>query len=190
MNGLDRVLIGFFLFGAIVATTSLFRGIVRRPQVQIEYLENGKKTGEVEDVVIYVDIEGAVMNPGVYSLAIDSRLKDLVVSAGGYSEKADRDYCEKNLNLAQVLKDGQKIYVPTVNDTPGMQGYTKAKTEAIKVNINVASLSELDTLWGVGPSRAEMIVKNRPYTTLEELVDKDGMTKQIFEKNRDRIDLY
>ena len=58
------------------------------------------------------------------------------------------------------------------------------------VNVNTATMVELDTLWGVGPARAETIVKNRPYGSLEELVSKGGMTKQIFEKNIDMIGLF
>lgn len=187
---LDKGLLIFFVIGAILVINSLFRGILAGRQVQIEYLESDKTTDLGRSSGILVDIEGAVISPGVYQLPADSRIKDLLVLAGGYSELADRSYGEKNLNLAQVLKDGQKIYIPELSDTPGNPGYGEAKTTANKVNVNVASVSELDTLWGVGPARAETIVKNRPYATMEELISKGGMTKQIYEKNQEMISLY
>lgn len=187
---LDKGLLIFFVIGAILVINSLFRGILGGRQVQIEYLESDKTTDLGRSSGILVDIEGAVISPGVYQLPEESRIKDLLVLAGGFSELADRSYCEKNLNLAQVLKDGQKIYVPELSNTPGNPGYSEAKTPTNKVNVNVASVTELDTLWGVGPARAETIVKNRPYATMEELISKGGMTKQIFEKNQDMILLY
>lgn len=187
---LDKGLLIFFVIGAILVINSLFRGILAGRQVQIEYLESDKTTDLGRSSGILVDIEGAVISPGVYQLPAESRIKDLLVLAGGYSELADRGYCEKNLNLAQVLKDGQKIYIPELSDTPGNRGYGEAKTTANKVNVNVASVSELDTLWGVGPARAATIVKNRPYATMEELISKGGMTKQIYEKNQEMISLY
>lgn len=193
LSGLDKVLMLLFLIGAVVACISLFRGILVSRQVQVEYLEasgNSDSLGEEALDKILVDIEGAVVSPGVYDLPINARIKDLLVRAGGYSETADRSYCEKNLNLAQVLKDGQKIYIPEVTDTPSMPGYDEAKSTPNKVNVNTATMTELDTLWGVGPARAESIVKNRPYGSMDELVSKGGMTKQVLDKNVDVILLY
>lgn len=187
---LDKGLLIFFLLGAILVINSLFRGILVDPQVQIEYLESDKTTDLDRSSGVLVDIEGAVISPGVYQLPAESRIKDLLVLAGGFSERADRIYCEKNLNLAQILKDGQKIYIPELSDTPGSPGYVEAKSGVKMINVNTATLVELDTLWGVGPVRAETIVKNRPYATMEELISKGGMTKQIFEKNQDLISLY
>lgn len=194
MSGLDKALVIVFLIGASVSLISLFRGILGGPQVQVEYLENGKNSNNEANKSaiseILVDIEGAVVLPGVYTLSADARIKDVLVLAGGFSSKADRSYCEKNLNLAQPLKDGQKIFIPQVSDTPGVPGYIEAKLSSKLINVNSATIAELDTLWGVGPARADTIVKNRPYGSLEELVSKGGMTKQIFEKNIEMIGLY
>lgn len=194
MNSLDKALIFVFVISVIVSLISLFRGILGGSEVQVEYLEVGKNSNNeasrsVEPKFV-VDIEGAVVSPGVYSLPSDARIKDVLVLAGGFSAKADRSFCEKNLNLAQPLKDGQKIFIPEVTDTPTIPGYVEAKTTQNMVNVNTATVSELDTLWGVGPARAETIVKNRPYGSLDELVSKGGMTKQIFEKNKEMISLY
>ena len=190
MSKLDKVLIGFLLLGIVVALISFFRGILIDRRVQVEYLNGGGESRAASGSGIYVDIEGAIMSPGVYWLAENARIKDLLVLAGGFSARADRDYSEKNLNLAQILKDGQKIYIPETSSTPGIPGYPEAEDGLKRVNVNTASLSELDTLWGVGPARAATIVKNRPYGSLEELVSKGGMTKAIWEKNQERIGLF
>ncbi len=178
----------FALLGVLVAFVGLFRGILVSRQVQIEYLNTDKKT--TEEIKIVVDIEGAVNKPGVYELLNNSRIKDILVLAGGYSEKADRTYCEKMINLASTLKDAQKIYIPFVNDTPKVLGYTEANSATKLINMNTASDSELDTLWGIGESRIENIVKNRPYQSVEELVTKKVFTKQILEKNKEMIVVY
>ncbi len=193
MNGLDKGLILIFVLSVMISLISLFRGILVGSQAQVEYLEageNGSNESNAGSNKIVVDIEGAVVLPGVYTLPSNARIKDLLVMAGGFSERADRIFCEKNLNLAQLLKDGQKIYIPEITDTPTTPGYGEAKTSPKMVNVNTATMVELDTLWGVGPARAETIVKNRPYGSLEELVSKGGMTKQIFEKNIDMIGLF
>lgn len=194
MDGKDKVLMIVCSLGTVMAFTSLFRGILEDRQVQIEYLENGSTSSEsvvsASTTLIYVDIEGSVVRPGVYGLPPLSRVKDALIMAGGFAEKADRSYCEKNLNLAQPLKDGQKIFIPELDDTPGVPEYIEAKRLPAMVNINTASVAELDTLWGVGPARAETIVKNRPYGSLEEAVSKGGLTKQIVERNADKIGLF
>ncbi len=188
MGRMDKWLVVFVILGVSIAVTSLFRGILMSRQVQIEYLDSNKAANTEAKLV--VDIEGAVNKPGVYELMLGSRTKDILVMAGGYAEKADREYCEKTLNLASPLKDGQKIYIPFVSDTPASAGYSEAKIGSKLININTASESELDTLWGIGAARIESIVKNRPYGSVEELVTKKVFTKQILEKNSDKITVF
>ena len=188
MGRMDKWLVVFVILGVSIAVTSLSRGILMSRQVQIEYLD-ANDNPKIEAKLV-VDIEGAVNKPGVYELQLGSRTKDVLVIAGGYTEKADREYCEKTLNLASPLKDGQKIYIPFVSDTPASAGYFEANNGSKLININTASESELDTLWGIGDARIESIVKNRPYGNLEELVTKKVFTKQILEKNSDKITVF
>lgn len=184
----EKSLVVFVILGVLVVAVGLFRGILGSRQVQIEYLK-ADSTSKIEEKIV-VDIEGAVNRPGVYELPKNSRLKDLLVLAGGYSEKTDRVYCEKTLNLASLLKDGQKVYVPFLSDTPKVLGYTEPKSSTGVININTASEKELDTLWGIGDARIANIVKNRPYESIDELVSKKILTKQILEKNKDMIVVY
>jgi len=177
------------LFGVVVSAISIFRGILMDRQVQVEYLSGGNAANATTTKMV-IDVEGAVINPGVYELASGSRIKDVLVMSGGLSAEADRDYCEKTLNMAEEVKDGQKIYIPkkTNNDAPA--GYPEANNEAKKVNVNTATAAELDTLWGVGSARADSIVKNRPYQSLDELVSKKVLTQTILDRDKDLLSVY
>ena len=187
INGWDRALVIFFVLGIVITGISLLRGILVDRQVQVEYVTGDKVGNETK---IFVDVEGSVINPGVYELFVGSRIKDALVSAGGMSETADRQYCEKNLNLAEIVKDGDKIYIPKVGVSPAQGGYIDEGIVAKKINLNTAGVAELDTLWGVGAARIESIVKNRPYKNLDEVVTKGGMTKTIFEKNKALLSVF
>lgn len=189
-SGLDRFLILLALIGVIVALISLFRGIIRDSQVQVEFLADGEtdQRGNVEK--IFVDIEGAVINSGVYELSIGSRVKDVLIMAGGLSGIADRSFCEKNINMAEEVKDGQKIYIPKVTNTNAPSGYGEAKSSSKTVNVNTGTITELDTLWGIGEAKADSIVKNRPYQNVEELVTKGVLTQNLLDKNREMISVF
>jgi competence protein ComEA len=189
-KGLDRLLILITLLGVTVTVSSFFRGILMDRKVQVEYLENGKTSSNELGKSIFVDIEGGVIKSGVYELKENSRLKDVLVMAGGFAENADRKFCEKNLNMAEIIKDGQKIYIPLLDDTNTTSGYIEANSNSKKVSINSASVSELDTLWGIGAARAEAIVKNRPYTSIDDLVAKGVLTKSLVDRNREMMSLY
>lgn len=178
------------LISAIVAGLSFFRGILMDRKVQVEYLNNGHSNITEAGSNIFIDIEGAIISPGVYELPEGSRLKDAIISAGGLANDADRVFCEKNLNMAELIKDGQKIYIPSIEYTDAQQGYSEAIVSSKMININKATIAELDTLWGIGSVRAESIVKNRPYQSLEELITKNVLTKSILDRNKDLLTVY
>jgi DNA uptake protein ComE-like DNA-binding protein len=189
-NGLDRLLLMVILIGVSIAVISFFRGILMDRQIQVEYLTgDGKVAGEAVSK-IFIDISGAVIFPGVYELADGSRIKDVLVMAGGLSEEADRDFCEKNINMAEMIKDGQKIYIPKISETDAPSGYAEVSIGSKTVNINKATVAELDTLWGIGTARADSIVKNRPYQSVDDLVTKGVLTKSLVERNRLLMSVY
>ncbi|MFS8158710.1 MAG: helix-hairpin-helix domain-containing protein [Candidatus Roizmanbacteria bacterium] len=141
---------------------------------------------------IVVDLSGAVMKPGVYSLIQGSRLKDVIEQAGGFSHEADQDSLSQSFNLASQLKDGQKIFVPpkgfiqeaTHTDVLG------ATSSLTSININKASEKELDALSGVGKITVGKIIAGRPYASIEELQDKKIVSKSVYEKIKDHISAY
>lgn len=140
---------------------------------------------------LIVDIEGAVVNPGLYSLPLESRQQDAITAAGGFNEKADHEVIARSMNLAARLSDGMKLYIPSVGEQPltssGEQGVAGVSTG--NISINSASSSELDSLPGVGQVTATKIIQNRPYNSLEELLTKKIVSKSTYEKIKDLITL-
>lgn len=145
---------------------------------------------------IVVDVAGAVEKPGVYKLSSGSRIGDALVMAGGLAATADREWVARTLNLAQKLTDGEKIFIP-MRDENNIQA-PNTKNETMKsensntktINVNTASVSELDRLEGIGEARALAIVANRPYGKIEELVSKAKIPESVYEKIRDNISVY
>lgn len=142
--------------------------------------------------MIVVHLSGAVNKPGLYNLNYGTRINELVERAGGISSEADREYIDKYLNLASVLKDGMKVYIPKVGEAATNDQIKGIQTQSkyLFVNINTASLESLMELAGIGEVRAKKIVDGRPYTRIEDLVDKGVLTQGVFEKIEDKITVY
>ncbi len=183
-NNLDKLLLfvglSLFFFGAFKIFSSQ-----NEPEVEIIPLENSEKN-------IVVDVSGAVEKPGVYSLASHSRIKDALISAGGFNSKADKDWVSKNLNLAQVVDDGSKIYIPFMGQEKNILAQANENKE--KVNINTASASQLETLPGIGPSLANKIISYReekgPFQSLEDLMEVSGIGDKLFDNIKNNISLW
>jgi len=143
---------------------------------------------------VIVDVEGEVIKPGVYKLNTGSRIVDALKMSGGLGEKADRDWVEKNINMAERILDGMKIYIPSVNDQLSKSNY---QTSTVKgksvVSLNNATVEELDTLTGIGPAIAKRIIdyreKNNGFKNVEEIKLVSGIGDKLFEKIKDEISL-
>ena len=143
-----------------------------------------------QEAVIFVDIKGAVKNPGVYQMKVGDRVKDALDAAGGLTEEAD----SQKVNLAKRLEDQMVIVVPKVGEeaeeiSAGVTSKEEAKEG--KVNINTATVEELKTLKGVGEKKAEAIIeyrkKNGSFKTKEDLMKVRGIGKKLFESFEERI---
>lgn len=165
---------------------------------------------------IYVDVCGAVVNPGVYELSLDSRVFQAIEKAGGYLPGAAASY----LNRARSLYDGQQIYVPTqeevdsqtiplTQDETAQDGVVQAGTAQTgtaadntadgtettqvgqRINLNTADVSQLSTLTGVGESKALAIIayreENGPFTSIEDIMNVPGIKEGTYEKIKDKI---
>ena len=167
------------------------------PPVVVEISHDTDAESRVAKQLV-VDVSGAVVNPGVYTLPEGSRVGEVLVAAGGLAASADHAWVSATLNLATPVKDGEKIYIPA--QSLPMQGETENRSDTTyasdtagsraKVNINTASESELDTLWGIGPSRATAIIAGRPYGTTDEIVAKAGVPQSVYDKIKDGITVY
>lgn len=139
---------------------------------------------------LVVHVAGAVKKPGVYALAPGKRVVDAIRAAGGPARSADLDA----LNLAARVGDGQQILIPTrgAGERPAAAGRrgrgSSVKSAPGMVNVNTASLEELDTLPGVGPSTAQKIIEYRdshgPFASPEGLMDVKGIGPKKLEKMR------
>lgn len=150
----------------------------------------GSVAGEIRVKNIAVDISGAVEKPGVYLIPYDSRIDNVLITAGGLSPKADRKYVSRYINLAQRVSDGMKIYIPFENDS--FTNRTSQSTGGVVnvselINVNTASASELDTLPGIGVVTANKIIAGRPYQNVTDLTSRGIVSKSVFEKIKDKI---
>ena len=143
-----------------------------------------------QETVIFVDIKGAVKNPGVYQMKVGDRVKDALEAAGGLTEEAD----SQKVNLAKRLEDQMVIVVPKVGEEAEEIPAGETRNEATKegkVNINTATVEELKTLKGVGEKKAEAIIeyrkKNGSFQTKEDLMKVRGIGKKLFESFQERI---
>ena len=137
-------------------------------------------------VTVYIDVSGAVKNPGVYQLPEDSRVQDALAAAGGLRDDADTALIAKQMNLALKVSDGMKLYIPIAGETGSVSSLTIDK----HVNINSASDAELDNLKGVGKVTAEKIIDGRPYTSIEELVSKKVISQKVFDQIKEQISTF
>jgi len=197
----NRTLLLFGLIGLILITGGIFffKSGLNFSGTKVEILNDATESAALKNIT--AEIAGAVITPGVYKLANDSRVDDLLILAGGFSSSADRTWTDKYLNRASVIADGQKIYIPNVGEqTLG----TSAKNDGgdqttsssfssdsnAMVNVNTASLNQLDSLPGIGQVYGQNIIEHRPYSTGQELVSKGAIKQSLYEKIKDRISVY
>ena len=151
-----------------------------------------------EDAAVCVYLCGAVENEDVYSVPAGSRVNDVVVLAGGLSEDAAAQY----INLARVVSDGERIYIPYEGDISDdmserliqTHDITEDSVDAIGkglININSADKNELMTLPGIGEKKAEDIIRYREdnggFKSVEDLMNVDGIKEGTFQKLKDKI---
>lgn len=158
--------------------------------------ESPKASSSAITFGIQVDVEGAVVHPGVYKLPQNARVQDALIAGGGLSGAADREVVAKSLNLAAKLTDGVKIYVPKVGETQVLGSSTMeinpsaTSGQAGLININSASLDQLDSLPGIGPVTAQKIINARPFSSVDDMLAKKAVTNSVFQKIKDKITVY
>jgi len=200
----------YFLSGAIVIAAFIIGSNFMNKEEELESdlfidvtstVEGEDKIDEtvieeaVEPKEMKVDVKGAVQVPGLYVALDGERVFDLVEKAGGFTAEADRN----RVNLAQIVEDQMVIYVPLIGEGEenislqagiGSVGTGNAQEEQ-KVNLNTASEVELQTLTGIGPSKAAAIIQyrteNGPFKSIEELKNISGIGEKTFEKLKEDI---
>lgn len=136
-----------------------------------------------------VDIKGEVKNPGVYTMEKDARVLDVIVTANGLTEQADED----QVNLAERIYDEMVIYIPKIGESDTEYPVTQRSLneQSTGVRINQATKEEIETLNGIGPSKAEAIIvyreENGPFQSAEDLLNISGIGEKTLENLKDDI---
>lgn len=152
--------------------------------------ENVKK----EKNLIAIHIAGAVKKEGVIEIEENSRIVDAIEKAGGLTKDADLT----DVNLAYSVKDGQKIYIPSVKDkekativSSGMGESEEISSEEKMVNINTATQTQLEELSGIGPSTASSIISYRQekgnFKSIDEIKNVSGIGEAKYNKIKENI---
>ncbi|MGL4820805.1 MAG: helix-hairpin-helix domain-containing protein [Bacilli bacterium] len=139
-----------------------------------------------------VDVKGAVKNEGVYTLQCELRIQDAIVAAGGVTPEAELSA----VNLARRLEDGALIFIPlkgNTNPENANRSEEHSATPLTRVNINEADQQMLETLPGIGPTKAMNIINYREqhglFTTIEQIKEVDGIGEGTYQKLKDQITL-
>ena len=193
----------FILFG--ISVYCIFDGSTAKAD-EVENIQREKKT-------VYVDIKGAINNPGVYEMDYDSRIIDVIKEAGDLTEEADtsilnlskkvddemyiiiytkdemKEYKDKNIPAKTIVKEIEKKIVCPDEDNDAC---LVSSTESNKININTASKEELESLPSIGSSKADAIIEyrtNNKFNSIEDIKNVNGIGDALYEKIKDNIEV-
>jgi competence protein ComEA len=175
-------LVAFIIVGLLLSVGVLF--LVTRPPRGIPVVLLPAPT----PAPITVYVSGKVNQAGLYSLPSGCRVNDAIQAAGGFSEDANTNI----LNLAKLLVDGEQIYVPDITTTSMTESGARLSNPSLTlVDINIASVEQLDTLPEIGPKTAQSIIDyrnaNGPFAKIEDIMDVIGIGQVTFDKIKDLI---
>ena len=178
---------------------------IEEQNLEIEENEREKEINEniKENTKIIVHVSGAVVNEGIVELEEKARVADAIEAAGGVTE----DAYMRDINLASLLEDGMKVYIPTKEEVMQkeensdyiigskniIENNNVESKKSGKVNINTATKEELDTLPGVGELTANKIIsyreENGKFKLIEEIKEVSGIGDSKFEQIKDLIEI-
>ena len=184
---------------AVIVIILVGRGMMASSTKEKVMVTNAVNTTRMEETTTmmpqncYVDIKGEVLRPGVYEFSCESRIQEVIKNAGGFTEEAD----ETKINLAQKISDQMQIIVPNLHSKQE-EGVTEGNSEKGNssnttpsnskqgtVNINTATLEELQTIKGIGKKKAEAILQYRKehgaFRSKEDLLQVKGIGKKALE---------
>ncbi|RCW45409.1 MULTISPECIES: helix-hairpin-helix domain-containing protein [unclassified Halanaerobium] len=193
--------VGTFIMILFLAVSYYFDGagsnireIQEKENTDLMLESSSKVLREKENEKIIIYITGEIKNPGVYQVASDDRLINLVELAGGFTKKADKE----KINLASPLIDGEKIEIPKKRaadeikfiEQPGENGSSLPDD---KINVNRANRKELEKITGIGPGKAKNIIDYRDnngfFTSFDQLLNVSGIGEKTLEKIKGEISL-
>jgi competence protein ComEA len=171
--------------GLVVAITALF--VMRGSSQEVIAAPAPLEIESISMQTLMVDVAGAVVNPGVYSLPLNARVVEAIKAAGGLKKGADTS----DINQARILKDGEQIYVYPA----ALSGNGGVTRPAIRKNgpimINRATVKDFESLDGIGPVLANRIINyrksNGPFTAIEDLLKVPGIGQSKFAQFKEKL---
>ncbi|EMG28540.1 DNA-binding protein, ComEA family [Listeria fleischmannii 1991] len=149
---------------------------------EVEKVENTKKQ------TVIVDVKGAIKKPGVYEIAVDGRVKDAIAVSGGFTDEADKNA----INLAEKLKDEMVITVFKIGETEIASNANTSNQKEQKINVNQASISDLQEVPGIGEAKAKAILDYREkeglFQTIDDLKNVSGIGAKTVEKLKEYLE--
>ncbi len=171
--------------GLVIAITALF--VMRGSSQEVIAAPAPLEIESISMQTLMVDVAGAVVNPGVYSLPLNARVVEAIKAAGGLKKGADTS----DINQARILKDGEQIYVYPA----ALSGNGGVTRPAIRKNgpimINRATVKDFESLDGIGPVLANRIINyrksNGPFTAIEDLLKVPGIGQSKFAQFKEKL---
>lgn len=160
-----------------------------RPIETVELSQPVAGPSPTATAAVFVHVAGWVRNPGVYELRAGERVIDAIDRAGGPRRGADLNA----LNLAALVADAQQVLVPRRGAAPPRAGgaVTSSSGEGQKINVNLATAEELETLPGIGEVLAQRIIehreKNGPFGSVDQLLEVSGIGESRLEDISDDV---
>lgn len=185
-----RVVIGLAVLAAVGLVGGYGVAMRARPRPTTLALSTPSAERTEKARRIFVHVGGAVRSPGLYRLPDGARVDDAVQAAGGVLEDADLDA----LNLAARVKDGDKVLVPSQSGEAEASAGGSAMAGGMQgglVNLNTATIADLETLPGIGPALAQRIIdfreSNGGFRTVDDLLEVPGIGAKKFEELKDHV---
>jgi len=168
----------------VVAISALF--VMRGASQEVVAAPAPLEIDNIATQTLMVDVAGAVVNPGVYSLPLNARVVEAIKAAGGLKKGADTS----DINQARILKDGEQIYVYPAAITGGGVTHRVIRKNG-PIMINRATQKDFESLDGIGPVLASRIVAyrktNGPFTAVEDLLKVPGIGQSKFAQFKEKL---
>ena len=181
-----KILIGVII---LIVTAGVYYASISSKSSDVfdSVAEEVEEAADEKAETFFVEITGQVNSPGVYELDRKILVIELINLAGGLKDSADLQIVHKDIVLSKYVEPFQKIYIPGNFENNKSNSSTSVGNSLI--SINNASVEELDSLPGVGPVTAEKIISARPFSSLEDIKNVDGIGESLYNKIISQITL-